>query len=183
MDDVIWCCGSWCTGVNRLQNISWCTFTWIDHADLVCGISRNEYRLNDTTVSTGPYQNLSLHLVSISFCYSHQSLISYLLWRGTIYFLSCTSTVWNRGYDSTFVCYCVMIDDGQKQTIFNNLAGTENDLNHVLSTVVDSEHEITNVCHPQYVDMSEIHSIFQNSPKEFLILTLNIQSVNATCNN
>ena len=31
--------------------------------------------------------------------------------------------------------------------------------------------------------MSEIHSIFQNSPTEFLIFTLNIQSVNAKLNN
>ena len=27
------------------------------------------------------------------------------------------------------------------------MAGTENDLNHVLSTFVDSEHEIPNFCH------------------------------------
>ena len=109
---------------------------------------------------------------------------SYLLWRGRMYFLSCTSIVWNRGYHSIFVCYCVMIDVEQRTGHFdNNLTGTENDLNHVLSTFVDSEHEITNFCHSQYVDMSEIHSIFQNSPKEFLILTLNIQSVHAKFNN
>ena len=90
--------------------------------------------LYDTTVSTGPYQNLSLYLVSVSFCYSHQtpslyfikyfifyvwyvyqfyffcSESSYFLWRGTMYFLSCTSIVWNRDNHSTFVCYCVMIN-------------------------------------------------------------------------
>ena len=77
-----------------------------------------------------------------------------------------------------------MIDVEQRTGHFdNNLTGTENDLNHVLSTFVDSEHEITNFCHSQYVDMSEIHSIFQNSPKEFLILTLNIQSVHAKFDN
>ena len=77
--------------------------------------------LYDTTISIGPYQNLSLHLVFVSFCYSHQtsslyfikcfifyvwyvyqffffcSESSYFLWRGTMYFLSCTSIVWNRG--------------------------------------------------------------------------------------
>ena len=101
-----------------------------------------------------------------------------------MYFLSCTSTVWNRGYHSTFVCYCVMIDAEQRTgRFYDNLAGKENDLNHVLSTFVDSEHEITIFCHSQYVDMFEIYSMFQNSPKEFLILTLNIQSVNAKFNN
>ena len=69
-----------------------------------------------------------------------------------------------------------MIDAEQSTGHFyTNLAGSENDLNHVLSTFVDSEHEITNFCHSQYVDISEIQSIFQNSPNEFLILTLNIQ--------
>ena len=65
----------------------------------------------------------------------------------------------------------------------DNMAGTENDLNHVLSTFVDSEHEIPNFCHSRYIDMSEIQSIFQNNYSEFLILTLNIQSVNAKFNN
>ena len=63
------------------------------------------------------------------------------------------------------------------------MAGTENDLNNVLSTFVDSEHEIPNFCHSRYIDMSEIQSIFQNNYSEFLILTLNIQSVNAKFNN
>ena len=64
----------------------------------------------------------------------------------------------------------------------DNMAGTENDLNHVLSTFVDSEHEISNFCHSRYVDMSEIQSIFQNNYSKFLILTLNIQSINAKFN-
>ena len=63
------------------------------------------------------------------------------------------------------------------------MIGTENGLNHVLSTFVDSEHEISNFCHSRYVHLSEVQSIFQNNPNEFLILTLNIQSVNAKFNN
>ena len=47
----------------------------------------------------------------------------------------------------------------------------------MLSTFVDSEHEITKFSHSPYVDISEIHSLFQNNPKEFFILTLSIQSV------
>ena len=43
------------------------------------------------------------------------------------------------------------------------MAGTENYLNHVLSTSVDSEHEIPNFCHSRYIDMSEIQSIFQHN--------------------
>ena len=65
----------------------------------------------------------------------------------------------------------------------DNMAGTENDLNHVLSTFVDSEHAIRNFCHLRYIGMSEIQSIFQNNYREFLILTLNIQSVNAKFKN
>ena len=41
------------------------------------------------------------------------------------------------------MCYCVMIDTEQKaHRFYNNLAGLENDLDYVLSTFVDSEHEI-----------------------------------------
>ena len=77
-----------------------------------------------------------------------------------------------------------MIDaDERTEHFYDNFAGTENDLNHVLSTFVDSEHEITNFCHSRYADLSEVQSIFQNNPNEFLILTLNIQSVNAKFNN
>ena len=77
-----------------------------------------------------------------------------------------------------------MIDAEQSTGHFiTNLAGSENDLNHVLSTFVDSEHEIKKFSHSQYVDISEIQSIFKNSQNEFLILTLNIQSVNAKFDN
>ena len=77
-----------------------------------------------------------------------------------------------------------MIEVEQEAGQFSdNMAGTENNLNHVLSTFVDSEHEIPNFCHSRYKDMSEIQSIFQNNYSEFLILTLNIQSVNAKFNN
>ena len=77
-----------------------------------------------------------------------------------------------------------MIEVEQEAGQFSeNMAGTENDLNHVLSTFVDSEHEIPNFCHSRYIDMSEIQSIFQNNYSEFLILTLNIQSVNAKFSN
>ena len=70
-----------------------------------------------------------------------------------------------------------MIDVEQESwQLLDNMTGTENDLNHVLSTFVDSEHEIPNFCH--YVDTSEVQSL-----SEFLILTLNIQSINAKFNN
>ena len=63
------------------------------------------------------------------------------------------------------------------------MAGTENDLNNVLSTFVDSEDEIPNFCHSRFLYMSEMQSILQNNYSELLILTLNIQSVNAKFNN
>ena len=79
----------------------------------------------------------------------------------------CIFSVAHPSYETGVIilplCYCVMINDEQRTSHFyNKLAGTENDLDHVPSTYVDSEHEITNFCHSQYVDMSEIHSIFQN---------------------
>ena len=64
----------------------------------------------------------------------------------------------------------------------DKMAGTENDLNNVLSTFVDSEHEIPNFCHLRYIDMSEIQSTFQNNYSEFLILA-GISGVNAKFNN
>ena len=77
-----------------------------------------------------------------------------------------------------------MVDVEQEAGQFSNyMAGTENDLNHVLSTFVDSAHEISNFCNSRYVDMSELQSLFINNGKKFLILTLNIQSVNAKFNN
>ena len=83
-----------------------------------------------------------------------------------------------------FSWFCTMIDVEQEEGEFiDNMAGTENDLNHVLSPFVDSEHEIPNFCNSRYVDMSELQSLFINNGNEFLILTLNIQSVNAKFNN
>ena len=77
-----------------------------------------------------------------------------------------------------------MIDVEQESwQLLDNITGTENDLNHVLSTFVDSEHEIPNFCHSRYVDTSEVQSLFQNNRDEFLIRTLNIQSINAKFNN
>ena len=77
-----------------------------------------------------------------------------------------------------------MIDVEQESwQLLDNMTGTENDLNHVLSTFVDSKHEIPNFCHSRYVDTSEVQSLFQNNRDEFLILTLNIQSINAKFNN
>ena len=76
-----------------------------------------------------------------------------------------------------------MIDvEEESWQLFDNMIGTENDLNHVLSNFVDSEHEIPNFCHSRYVDTSEVQSLFQNN-REFLILTLNIQSINVKFNN
>ena len=83
-----------------------------------------------------------------------------------------------------FSWFCTMIDVEQEAgQFFNNMAGTENDLHHVLSTFVDSEHEIQNLCHSRYVEMSELQSLFINNGNEFLIITSNIQSVNAKFNN
>ena len=63
------------------------------------------------------------------------------------------------------------------------LAGTENDFNHILSTFVDSEHEIKNFCDSRYIELSDIKSVIKKHGKEFTVLTLNIQSINAKFDN
>ena len=75
-----------------------------------------------------------------------------------------------------------MINDEQRTSHFyNKLAGTENDLGHVLSTYVDSEHEITNFCRSQYVDISEIHAIFQKCSNTTMNYTISVpESLEAT---
>ena len=142
MNDAIQCCVSCCTSATRLQTISWWnfTFTWINHAHFVCGITRNEYYFYMTpwyqpvpikicryillpsrfVIRTNlPFPSLyfakcfifCVWYVYKFFVYSADS--SYMLWFGTMYFLSCTFIVWNGSYHSTFVCYCVMIDSEQ----------------------------------------------------------------------
>ena len=66
---------------------------------------------------------------------------------------------------------------------FQCLAGTENDLNHVLSTFVESEHEIENFCDARYIEPSDITSIIKDDGKDFTLPTLNIQSINAKFDN
>ena len=68
-------------------------------------------------------------------------------------------------------------------TFFENLTGTENDLNHVLSSFVDSEHEIVSFRDSRYIDMSDIKSVFKQSLSNFHILSLNVQSINAKFDN
>ena len=62
-------------------------------------------------------------------------------------------------------------------------AGTEKYLNNILWTFVDSEHEINNFSTSNYVSMADIQSIFQIGQSDFVIATLNIQSINAKFDN
>ena len=66
---------------------------------------------------------------------------------------------------------------------FQCLAGIENDLNHILSTFVESEHDIENFCDSRYIELSDITPIIKDDGKDFTILTLNIQSINAKFDN
>ena len=58
-------------------------------------------------------------------------------------------------------------------------ADTEKDLNHILSTFVDFEDETNNFSTSNYVSMADIQSILQTRQSDFVIATLNIQSINA----
>ena len=57
--------------------------------------------------------------------------------------------------------------------------GTENDLNHILSTFVDSEHEIATFCDSSYIAISDIQSIIKKHDEDLSILSLNTKSINA----
>ena len=55
--------------------------------------------------------------------------------------------------------------------------------NHILSTFEESEHEIENFCDSRDSELSDITSIIKEDEKDFTILTLNIQSINAKFDN
>ena len=65
------------------------------------------------------------------------------------------------------------------ESLSMRFSGTENDLNHILSTFEDSEDEIENFSTSNYVATTDIQSIFQNGQSDFVIATLNIQTINA----
>ena len=62
-------------------------------------------------------------------------------------------------------------------------AGTAKYLNHILSIFVDSEDEMNNFSTSNYVSMADIQSIFQTGQSDFVIASLNIQSINANIDN
>ena len=66
---------------------------------------------------------------------------------------------------------------------FQCLAGTENDLNRILNTFVESEHEIENFCDSRYIELSDLTSIIKDDGNDFTILTLNIKCINAKFDN
>ena len=73
--------------------------------------------------------------------------------------------------------------DMSNTSSFEKFAGTENDLNRLLSTFVDSEHEVVNFHNSRYIEMSDIESIFSQSLNDFSILSLNVQSINGKFDN
>ena len=64
-----------------------------------------------------------------------------------------------------------------------NMIGIENDLNHIMSNFVDSEDEIMNFWESRCIDMSDIESAFWGNQNEFVVLSLNIQSIKAKFDN
>ena len=74
--------------------------------------------------------------------------------------------------------------DNDVAEYFQCLAGTENDVNHILSTELNnSEHEIENVCDSRYIELCDIKSAIKNDGKEFTVHNLNFQSINAKFDN
>ena len=75
------------------------------------------------------------------------------------------------------------MEGDHSESLSIRFSGTENDLNHILSTFEDSVNEIKNFSTSNYVAMTDIQSIFQNGQSDFVIATLNIQSINAKFDN
>ena len=66
---------------------------------------------------------------------------------------------------------------------FQCLAGIENDLNHILSTFVESEHDIENVCDSRCIELANLTSIIKDGGNDFTIRILNVQSIKAKFDN
>ena len=60
---------------------------------------------------------------------------------------------------------------------FQCLAGTENDFKNILSTFVESEHEIENFCDSRYIELSDITSIIKEMMERTLLYLLSIFKV------
>ena len=56
---------------------------------------------------------------------------------------------------------------------------TEKNINHILSTFGDADHEIVNFCNSHFITHSDTASTFQNSHNECITLNLNVQSIHA----
>ena len=87
-----------------------------------------------------------------------------------------------RFYHQLSITDCDINANVEDRGYFENFAGTEKDLNHILSTFDDADHEIVNFCISRYITFSDTASIFQNSHNEFISLSLNVQSINAKFN-
>ena len=72
-------------------------------------------------------------------------------------------------------CLKITMEGDQNESPSVKFAGTENDLNHILSTFVDSEDDINNLSTSNYIAMADIQSIFQTGQSDFVIATLNKQ--------
>ena len=71
----------------------------------------------------------------------------------------------------------------QDESIYEAYIGTDKDLNHILQSFEDSEDEIATFCDSRYICLSNIKSIFRKNPNDFLIMSLNVQSIHAKFSN
>ena len=80
-----------------------------------------------------------------------------------------------RFYHPLSITDCDINANVEDRGYFENFAGTEKDLNHILSTFDDADHKIVNFCNSRYITFSDTASIFQISHNEFITLSLNVQ--------
>ena len=64
----------------------------------------------------------------------------------------------------------------------DSFVGTDKDLNHILQSFEDSDNEISTFCNSRYLSLDNIKSLFRNNPNDFLIMSLNTQSIHAKFN-
>ena len=65
---------------------------------------------------------------------------------------------------------------------FENFAGTEKNINQILSTFGDADHEIVIFLNSHYITHWGTATIFQNDHNECIALNLNVESIHAKFN-
>ena len=65
-----------------------------------------------------------------------------------------------RFYYPLSITHCDINANVEDRGYFENFAGTEKDINHILSTFDDADHEVVNFCNSRYITFSDTATNF-----------------------